>query len=280
MISFSKLGEFGRFGNQLFQYAYLRTSAKRLGVKFYCPTWQGEEVFVLNDEEIRGGMFTPSCVYNEDPYSPGFNEEALRIKDGTEVAGFFQSAKYFSFEDVTRWFSFKEDLFTQVREKYKDIDFTKATALHVRLGDYLNPSTVFYPAKPEYFKKALQTIKPEGEIVVFSENAEMAKKYLGAMPPGSIFIEGNKDYEDFYLMTLCKNFIGSSSSFSWWAAYLNKNTDKKIIMPTRWSLPFCRVKNTTFTLPEWTTLPAHRAFTDNYFVKYFYIKLYKLLKTN
>ena len=41
----------GGLGNQLFQYSFLRTQAERLGVKFYCPNWIGDEIFDLNDKK-------------------------------------------------------------------------------------------------------------------------------------------------------------------------------------------------------------------------------------
>ena len=56
MISFSNLGNHGRLGNQLFQYAFLRTTAARLGTEFYCPQWDGDEIFDLHDREERVAM--------------------------------------------------------------------------------------------------------------------------------------------------------------------------------------------------------------------------------
>ena len=53
MISFSKLGSFGRLGNQLFQYAFLRSTAARLGTRFHCPQWIGDRVLHLDDAALQ-----------------------------------------------------------------------------------------------------------------------------------------------------------------------------------------------------------------------------------
>lgn len=279
MISFSTLGKTGaRLGNQLFQYAYIRAQAKRMGVKFYSPTWLGDSLFTLRDGDEKGDLFKGSEQYNEDPYKHGFNQSAFTIQDGTEVNGYFQSYKYFTEEDIAKWFLFNEDMVHNVREKYKAIDFTNAVAVHVRLGDYLQGSLMFYVPTPEYFKNALMVLKPQGTVLIFSENADLVKKYLGEMPENVMFIDGNKDYEDFYLMSLCRDIVISPSSFSWWAAYINKHKDKRVVIPTYWYIPGCPVKNKDICVNGWLQLPGHRILVDNYYFRYIRIFLRKIFK--
>ncbi len=46
--------------------------------------------------------------------------------------------------------------------------------------------------------------------------------------------DGEKYQNKFKLMTQCKHFIIANSTFSWWAAWLSKNSTKIIIAPKRW----------------------------------------------
>lgn len=265
MISFSKLGDYGRLGNQLFQYAFLRTQAKNLGVKFYCPGWEGDKIFNLNDQDEKSGEFNPTFCHSDTVH--GFNAEAVKIKEGTEIEGFFQSDKYFEREDVLKWFSFNETVFEETKKKYSNIDFANSVGLHLRLGDYNTPQLVFYVPRPEYYKKGLELVDHKENILVFSDEPILAKKYLINIKRNLIFIEGNKDYEDLYLMSRCKDIICSPSSFSWWAAYLNKYPDKKVIVPEYWFLPGGKTINNDILVEGWTRLKAHR-FYDYYYLKY------------
>lgn len=52
IIAMSSLGQFGRFGNQLFQYAFLRIYAKKNDATVECPAWVGQTLFGHQDALI------------------------------------------------------------------------------------------------------------------------------------------------------------------------------------------------------------------------------------
>ncbi len=79
MLSFSKLGNCGRLGNQLFQYAFLRSSAHRLGTRFHCPTWDGDAIFDLGDAEERAEAPLDIRHFYDPAPQAGYVPEAMNI---------------------------------------------------------------------------------------------------------------------------------------------------------------------------------------------------------
>lgn len=52
VLTISSLGKLGRFGNQLFQYAFLRICARQSGAQAQCPDWIGRSLFGQTDAPI------------------------------------------------------------------------------------------------------------------------------------------------------------------------------------------------------------------------------------
>ena len=55
-------------------------------------------------------------------------------------------------------------------------------------------------------------------------------------------------------MSLCKMNILSNSTFSWWGAFLNKNIDRKVFIPSVWFGPSGPQNYKDMYQPEWTKI--------------------------
>src|SRR5271155_1175571 len=91
MISFSKLGQSGRLGNQLFQVSAAIAAGERFGEPVKFPQWEygrffaGEFDQTLNIDEIEN-------IYEE----PNFRYSPIPHKPNTDLFGAFQSERYFA----------------------------------------------------------------------------------------------------------------------------------------------------------------------------------------
>ncbi len=75
------------------------------------------------------------------------------------------------------------------------------------------------------------------DFFVFSDDVDWCKSELVNKlnnVKSVTVVENEKDYIDFYLMSMCKHNIITNSTFSWWSAYLNQNPAKIVIMPEHW----------------------------------------------
>lgn len=281
MISFSHLGVNGRLGNHLFQYAFLRTTALRLGVKFYCPAWAGDSFFDLQDQEYRVATPPePKFQYCEKNNKPGFNLEALRIQDRTNIQGYFQSEQYFNRRSVLDWYQFRENKISRIKNKYKNINFNESVGISVRMGDFLDRrlEKKFYIARRFYYINALKIVRAKRNIIVFSDDVPKAKVLLGDLGSNMIFIEDYEPYEGLYLQSQCHDFICSTSTYSWWGAWLNDYPNRIVVAPREgpfrpgarlegWRYRIgARLKNESFWPASWVTCNSLYPLIDNYHV--------------
>ncbi len=65
VLTMSSIGQLGRFGNQLFQYAFLRICAEKSGARVVeCPPWIGQTLFGHNDAPISKRL--PPAIERSD----------------------------------------------------------------------------------------------------------------------------------------------------------------------------------------------------------------------
>lgn len=175
-------------------------------------------------------------VYSEPQFS--FVEIPF-IKGNVLLTGYYQSIKYFSEyeKEIRELFSFPEELVKSLKEKYKDVLNKNTCSIHVRRTNYLQLSDHHPVQSINYYMKAVREIDKFGDSIflIFSDDIEFCKSSMFPdIPEKFIYIQGQKDWEDLLLMSVCDNNIIANSSFSWFGSYLNNNLDKRIIAPSKW----------------------------------------------
>jgi Glycosyl transferase family 11 len=266
VLSFSKLGRYGRLGNQLFQYAYLRTQAERLGTTFYCPAWEGDDIFELDDAAAREpaahGIRTQ---FNAHPHS-GFWLEACRISDHTEIEGFFQSERYYADPArVRRWYRFREPIVDRVRARTDLTAFNSSASLSLRIDADYGSTREFWPLYPlSYYQRAIEALGHDGPIVVFADNPQLAREFFSPLAAREIsFIEGFNGPEQLFLMTQCKANVITNSSFAWWGAWLGR-TGRAVVAPSSWCRPGVPDAPVDILASDWVRVRGTVPLWDNF----------------
>ena len=175
--------------------------------------------------------FSNFKIYNE----PFFNyTEISECKENILMNGYFQSDKYFKDceEDIKKMFmSYDINMDDKTKELLKS---DNTCSIHVRRGDFLKHPDHHPAQNLNYFMKATKEMPKDSVFLIFSDDIEWCKNNFPKIPNKFYFIEGNKDYEDLYIMSKCKNNIICNSTFSWWGAWLNKNDNKIVVAPSNW----------------------------------------------
>lgn len=158
----------------------------------------------------------------------------LKFEDGACYDGFFQCERFFSHnkEHILNLFEPTDEIRNKIIEKYKWIFDLFTCAIHVRRGDYLKLQHVHAVQNISYFKQAIDAVGKVDRYLVFSDDVQWCKNNF--KEDHFYFVEGQKDYMDLFLMSMCSHQITSNSSFSWWGGWLNKNLNKKVVGPLRW----------------------------------------------
>ena len=202
----------------------------------------------------KDGKTATRNIYKDDiKYQNFYNKLGLyNIRMGyTELKNYKNKNKYFygTFECPKYFDSIKDTLIKEFtpkkvplksnRELYKAIKESESVCITIRRGDYVTDKAVaqsLYICTPKYFEVALKEMKrlvPNARLFVFSDDIKWCKENM-KFPDDTMFESGSDPvWEKLRLMYSCKHFILSNSTFSWWAEYLSKNKNKKVITPSR-----------------------------------------------
>jgi hypothetical protein len=179
-------------------------------------------------------------VDENDDYN--FNPEYLKPSWGiTFYAGGWHSEKYFiEIKDTIRN-TFQFDINKVGPENLKMLDLirnTNSISVHVRRGDFLDPSNINKlggVCTLNYFVTAIDKMKSMVEnphFFFFTNDIEWVKNnFTGANFSIVNLNTKTNSWKDMFLISQCSNHIDSNGSFSWWSSWLNKNENKIVIVP-------------------------------------------------
>lgn len=169
-----------------------------------------------------------------------FDPNIFKDKGNTYYWGYWQNERYFSniSDQIRSDFTFR-NRFSEKNVWIKDmINSTNSVSIHIRRGDYVDHPRHGGICDTEYYHKAIKYIDTKiltATYFVFSNDIAWCKNNLDIA--NCYYIDWNKgeeSYIDMQLMSLCQHNIIANSSFSWWGAWLNNNSHKIVISPSRW----------------------------------------------
>jgi hypothetical protein len=284
MLAFNQLGNLGRLGNQMFEYAALRGIAAKHGYEWCIPPYNVKSIenyslhFCFKMEDVKeDNLKISNGGYVQERFFHYDEELVENCPDNVSLHGFFQSEKYFKHvEDVIRKeYTFHDEHLEPCKEMMKSLEGQEPIMLHVRRGDAnLTDPRGFkwsytqcgdqHPVQPlEYYEKALAEFDDEQPVIVFSDSPEWVEeqeffsgdRFLISKPTNKYADGSYTPYADLCLMSLCSHAIIANSSMSWWGAWLQSNQNKKVIAPKMWFGPAYADKDTKdLYCPDWLVL--------------------------
>jgi len=230
---------FGRLGNELYQYAAVIGYAVKHGIEWSMPRVSNDYVwnpihfphlhnpkFVDGREDVL--INENGHEFQEIKFDPSWEDKQIVLN------GYWQSWKYF---DHCR------DLVLETFDFPYSFD-KGVVSIHIRRGDYL-----LYPDKhpvvtESYLNQAMAIflLKGYNKFKVFSDDIPWCKGFfkegIHMFDDGSAtkvsfeFSEGKSEVQDLIEMSHCEHNIVSNSTMSVWAAEINRNPAKIVVIPS------------------------------------------------
>jgi len=271
----------GRLGNQVFQYAFLNTTAKK-GEKVVCANmnqfpkyfnYRNKNFIFLKNSKIALFVFNfflskilsflaslKLIGYIEQTCALNSILPEVSIRKGllpfTYVkTGFFQTEKLFKSDNAG--LSIDDTFIRKAKLVLQKLPMDKKVFIHVRRGDYLLET--FQGEKginlpKQYYIDAINEIRKS----VVNPYFIFLTDDPGYVKDCFIEIENKLVSEecmgtDLAIMSLCQYGVVSNSSFSWWGAYLSQNK-KVMIFPKYWYGWKKKVESHVGIQPSWSTV--------------------------
>jgi hypothetical protein len=248
-------------GNVLFQVASVIGIAKVYGLEPVFPRLKlytdelktrfqydhGSTIFRNITTECTFPLESFQSVYEtvHKSYSDAIVKQVNESNNHCIVYGHLESAKYFinSQEEIRTLFDMSDAVRESIDKKYGSI----LHGPHVCIAMHFRgrPDFQAYPVDSSYYRRAMDYIcerVPNPFFLVVTDFPECVDvSMFSERNVPYTFINGNVDYMDIYIMSMCKHNIINVSTFGWWGAFLNKNPEKLVLYDKKYSFEYLNV---------------------------------------
>jgi hypothetical protein len=270
MISHPDIGTHGRLGNALFQYAAIRGLAKLTNTESIIPDNIHTRVhhsqpcqliyFKLKSKYLpMDDILKIPNKFVETVQVGGYDDRFLKLETNILLYGHYENTRYF--EHIQNELQNELQLIDEVKDigkchlysYLKDYPTdTKIIGIHMRLGDksYVYKEEVSNPNSRihKYLETAVKQFEdiPNKIFICFTggsrdtncntnEDTLFCKTFLNSnsyFNNNLFFSENNETIVDFSMLNQVDHMIIlSHSTFSWWAGFLSKDPNRKVIVP-------------------------------------------------
>ena len=231
----------GRFGNQLFEYAFMRIYAKEQGLILHTDGWHGQSLFGCDEPPLDISL--PFVKDNFIDWTPETCMVLRQKPRNCNVEGYWAfHTKWFA-----QWKDFVISLFQPVNVPDVFLKSKTLVSIHMRVAEdialwskrcghdaegqrymrYLTPTSWYLDWLASIWKGLDDPILHVATDTPGTENAFIAADY----PVVTTNIDS--EYEDFCLMTQADYLAISCSSYSFFASMLNQKA-KTFMRPCRY----------------------------------------------
>lgn len=172
-------------------------------------------------------------------YENGYKEFAFKkTPKNIFLNGYYESTKYFADiqDELKKEFTPIYPRLEHNKSLYGQIENCESVCVTIRRGDFVK-SDFHNVCRTDYFLKGMDIIAekiPNAKFFIFSNEVDWIRNNVTFKYP-VVFEEGSDPvWEKLRLMSLCKHFVISNSTFSWWAQFLSTNKNKIVVAPDRW----------------------------------------------
>ncbi len=235
---------YGRMGNFLFQAATAMAYAWKHGLDFSLPNSTNDPkanpIYLQHLVNPRYNRHLPSVTVEEKGH--GFQQirfEPHWRAHNIILDGYWQTEKYFA--------EYRDRILQAFNYPHRSMGGW--VSFHVRRGDYLTLTRKHPPVSLDWMNRAMGLFPATSRFRFFSDDIAWCKSTFGGNPRCS-FSERGSEEQDLIEMSWCEHHICSASTFSWWGAWLNRNPDKRVVMPAWWFTPGYQGLDTKDIVPQ------------------------------